>query len=72
LYFCHKSGEQIGYYVISSNKGRACRLYSSVAKIKFRDTIAETIKSIEISGDEREAIVYPKSDIALAYGIEYA
>lgn len=72
LYFCHKIGEQRGYYVISNNKGRACRLYSMVTRIKFRDTIAETIKNIEISDDEQEMIVYPNSDIALAYGVEYA
>ena len=72
LYFCHKIGEKKGYYVISNNKGRACRLYSNIAKVRFKDTIAEKIIHIDIDECEMETIVYPNSDMALAYGIEYA
>lgn len=72
LCFCHKDGEKAGLYIIADNKGRACRLFANATRTRFSETIAETIRQVEIDESEKETILYPNSDIALSYGIEYA
>lgn len=73
LCWVHKTGENSGLYIVARNKGRAARLFcNATGERDFYKIEVEKIP-FDFSDDYCfEGVLWPGSDLALMYGVEYA
>ena len=69
IYSCSANGKRL-LYAIARNEKRAKQLYKRAVKCTIEEIRVRRFE-VDVDDDEREGIVYPDSDLAKSYGVEY-
>lgn len=69
MYKCKAFGKR-EYYIIAHTPKKAKILYREAIKCRMSD-VGCCVVNIDVDRDEYEGIVYPGSELALSYGVEY-